>query len=242
MLKTADPYQVASRVGTELTEEIIDQTTRWAIQHRRLKAQEQEKFKERLRGGIEQSQDKIDADQYRRTRSVGAPVNTGELGAMVGGNLAVGGVLTALQNRNDKAKNVAAGIPHTPTSMNPAAILGRAFGPASMIPTGAIEAARIALNPLSDPLYRKGTRSYLSSVGEGFKGQVDQLGERQIETRGKYGLAGVPVQAFHGILNPISSLAYAGRSAKDLVLGKEGSLAERAKSAISKALGVSVAV
>lgn len=238
MLKTADPYQVAGRVGTELTEEMIDQVTRWAIQHRRLKAMEKEQFKEKLRGGMEQSQDKIDADTYRRTRSVGAPINPGEVGAMVGGNLAVGGVLTALGNRSAKIQAAKTGRIPEIHSMNPGAILGRAFGPGSIIPTAAIETARIAMNPLSDPLYRKGDRTYMQSVGEGFKGQLDQMGERQAETRGKYGLKGIPIQAFHGILNPISSLAYAGRSAKDLVLGKQGSLAERAKSAISKALEV----
>lgn len=238
MLKIADSYQVASRLGSELTEEIIDQTTRWAIQHRRLKAHQAEAFKEKLRGGVAQNQDQIDADQYRRTRGVGAPINPGELGAMTGGNVAVGGLLTGMENRAERLKSVAHGTPFVPKSLNPAAILGRAFGPASLIPTAAIETARIGLNPLSDPLYRRGQRSYLQSASEGFKGQLDQMGERQIETRKKYGLGGVPIQAFHGILNPISSVGYAARSAKDLLLGKEGSLVLRAKAAISKELGV----
>lgn len=239
MKKQADPYQVAGRLIPELSEEVIDQATRWAIQHRRLKAMDAEKFKAQLRGGLEQNidHDRIDDAQYHDSRSVGAPVQGGELAAMVGGNMAVGAGITALKNRSDRKKAILDGVPFKPESIRPGDILSRAFGPGAVIPTAAFETARIALNPMSDPLYRRGQRSYLSSVGKGFEGQMDSMRDREKETRGKYGPLGVPVQAFHGILNPITSIGYAARAGKDLVMGKQSALLARlSKAVINKAL------
>lgn len=244
MKKLADGYQVASKLIPEISEEVINQATAYAIRHRRLRADQQEQFKEKLRESLntQVNQDKLDDKQYHDTRGVSAPSNVGETGVMLGGNLGVGAAMTAMTNRSAKRRNIAEKLP-PPTigkgleSMSPGSLLSRAFGPGAIIPTAAFETARIAMNPLSDPLYRRGQRSYLKSVGEGFRGQMDNMEEREKEVSDKYGLAGLPMQAFHGILNPITSLGYAGRSAKNFLLGKQGeALVTVAESAISKAL------
>ena len=89
---------------------------------------------------------------------------------------------------------------------------------------------------MNDPLYHNGQRGYLKSVAKGYEGQLDSMQAREKETREKYGPLGLPVQALHGVMNPISSIGYAARAGKNFVMGKQSSelLARVLKYAISK--------
>ncbi len=92
-------------------------------------------------------------------------------------------------------------------------------------------------SPLNDPKYRSGDRSYLNSWWQGQKHQADQLGERGRQARENYGIAGVPVQALHGLLNPVSSLLYGGRAVRDYFSGKQASLRiARAETSVRRTL------
>jgi len=82
----------------------------------------------------------------------------------------------------------------------------------SVLPFAAgFEGLTHALAPLSDPLRRRGERSYLASVGESFKGAREGLAESGADARARYGAFGIPIQMFHGIMNPVASLAYLGQ-------------------------------
>jgi hypothetical protein len=73
------------------------------------------------------------------------------------------------------------------------------------------EALGHALAPLSDPQRKNKERGYWRSVGESYEGARDYLAERGAEARARFGPFGIPLQMFHGIMNPIASLAYLGQ-------------------------------
>lgn len=68
-----------------------------------------------------------------------------------------------------------------------------------------------ALAPLGDPLRQRGERGYFKSMGENFKGAREGLADQGAAARAHYGALGMPLQAFHGIMNPLASLAYLGQ-------------------------------
>lgn len=90
----------------------------------------------------------------------------------------------------------------------------------SVIPwTAGFEGLSHALAPMSDPLYQRGERGYLKSMSESFGGAQEGLAERGAEARQRLGLLGVPVQAFHGVMNPLASTANLGRQVKRTMFG-----------------------
>jgi len=86
------------------------------------------------------------------------------------------------------------------------------FLPSFLPVSAALEGLNYALAPLSDPQRARGERSYLKSLGESFRGAQEGLAERGAEARARYGMLGIPLQMFHGVMNPLASLAYLGRS------------------------------
>lgn len=84
------------------------------------------------------------------------------------------------------------------------------FMPAWLPITGAFEVGGHLLSPMSDPQYRAGERGYWKSVGQSMKGARRHMAESGAEARERYGLFGIPLQMFHGITNPITSLSYLG--------------------------------
>jgi hypothetical protein len=89
------------------------------------------------------------------------------------------------------------------------------FMPAWLPVTAAFESGGHLLSPMSDPRYKAGERGYWKSVGESFRGAQEGLAERGAESRARYGMLGIPLQMFHGVMNPLASLSYLGRSVGD---------------------------
>jgi hypothetical protein len=85
------------------------------------------------------------------------------------------------------------------------------FAPAFVPMTAGFEALNHLLAPLSDPMRKRRERGYWKSVGESFKGGMEGLAEGGAEARARYGAFGIPLQMFHGIMNPLASLAYLGQ-------------------------------
>lgn len=85
--------------------------------------------------------------------------------------------------------------------------------------------------PLSDPQYQRGERSFAGSVGKAYSDSADTVGDRGAELRARYGVAGVPGQMLHGIMNPLASFGYLGKS----LMGKSGAaLLKRAHDAVAR--------
>ncbi len=226
--KQADVAQVVSRIVPEVVEEGVNQGLRKLTNTPRDQAP-------RPRKRLPRSQeDEALNQQYRKSRNVSAPVSPGELGVStalnVGSNYAVPRVLNKIP-----LKALHGELPH----VGEAAL--QTYGP-KYIPLTIATAMGInhLMAPMSDPLYRQGRRGYLESVSEGIGGSADALAERGREARGRYGVGGIPVQMVHGILNPVASLAYGGRSLHNLMRSKEGSdLAMSAEQSIRDALNES---
>lgn len=86
----------------------------------------------------------------------------------------------------------------------------------SFLPLSAgIEGISHLAAPFSDPQRVRGERGYWKSVGESFRGAQEGLAERGAEARARYGMLGIPLQMFHGVMNPLASLSYLGRSVGD---------------------------
>ena len=79
-----------------------------------------------------------------------------------------------------------------------------------------------ALQPLGDPLYRRGDRGYIKSIGESLKAESSELARKGQEVRRKYGLMGVPIQLFHGVTHPLASLLMGGQAVGNLLSTKQG--------------------
>jgi len=92
------------------------------------------------------------------------------------------------------------------------------------------------LGAFSQPGYQKGEQGYMSAVGSAFKEHMRGVGQASREARDRYGLFGVPLQALHGIWNPLASTGYMLKNVKDTVFDKAGSAALRAQHAVEKAL------
>jgi hypothetical protein len=103
----------------------------------------------------------------------------------------------------------------------------------SVLPFSAgFEALGHTLAPLSDPLRQRGERSYLSSMGESLKGAREGLADRSAEARARFGAFGVPLQMFHGIMNPLASLSYLGKEVGGMF--KKPDYEEWARQAVAK--------
>jgi hypothetical protein len=124
----------------------------------------------------------------------------------------------------------------SPVSLGRAATYG--FGPVVLPLTAVGDVANMFLGPMADPRYQLGMRGYFESLGHGVKKNIEQVSEAAREARRRYGAMGIPVQMAHGIMNPVTSAMYLGRSLKDWMLGPSGAeSALRAEGAVDRALG-----
>lgn len=128
-----------------------------------------------------------------------------------------------------------------PTTLGESVVAG--FSPRYTPMLAGLEALGMFLSPLSDPAYQSDKIGYLASLGRGLKSNIKQVGEASRYARENYGGWGVPIQVFHGILNPLHSTAYAAKEIGKYMMGKEGEVAAlRAESDIRDALEVSHAL
>lgn len=220
---------IASRLGSELAEETVNRIVRsFTATPQKPKKPEQ----------IKQADETTDEDlarEYREGRSVSAPVNPGEV-ALTAGTATGANYLMPRLIEKIRPQRVQPG--HAPEAMPS---VGRAAwqvaGPDYVAPNILISTMIDTLGaPLKDQLYRQGKRGYLKSVGEGALGSAEAMRQRSHEARDKYGIGGVPLQMFHGVLNPVAGLTYAGQSLGRLLSTKQGSLlALEAESQVKRA-------
>ena len=97
--------------------------------------------------------------------------------------------------------------------------LGSVMGPA-FLPLSA--AGDVLTAPFFDPDYQLGDKGYLNSLASGISSRADRIGISGREAREQYGPLGIPLQAVHGILNPVSGSFYAARELGKYLFGKEG--------------------
>lgn len=107
------------------------------------------------------------------------------------------------------------------------------FIPHQVLPwTVGIEALNHLVAPFSDPLRKRKERGYWKSVGESVAGSREHLADSGASARAHYGLLGMPIQVYHGIMNPLSSLAYLGQQVGGAF--KKPDYAEWARQAVEK--------
>lgn len=112
------------------------------------------------------------------------------------------------------------------------------FGPLGLPAYGLSELLGLVMSPLSDPRYQVGRKGYLSSLGEQLGRNVDAVGTAGRDAREKYGPLGLPVQALHGILSPVSSSLYLLKNLKETFAGRGGEdRALNAQDAVARSLG-----
>lgn len=220
---------VISKIVPEVIEEGVNQLMRKLTAPPRLI--EKNKKEE---APVKMASDEEDAATYRNTRTVTAPVSPAELAVSIPVNVgSIYGTQRLLNKLPFKSLHEKA-----PTLAESAGqMYGPKYIPLTMLTSTLLNHARA---PLDDPLYRSGKRSYMKSFSEGVQGSADALGEQGSEARKRYGAAGIPLQMMHGVLNPISSLVYGGRSVRNLLRSKQGSdLAIAAEKSIIDALNES---
>jgi hypothetical protein len=166
--------------------------------------------------------------EYKERVGAYAPVGLGETGLALG-------MGTALPWAISRAPKLWGG------NISKAPSLGESFkisfGPTFLPATALMEGlAGYGLAPFSDPEYKRGERGYLGSVSKAYENAIESLRERGAEARKRYGILGVPSQAFHGILNPLASWGYLGKQLKDKILGDGDRLSMQAEDAVGKAL------
>jgi len=170
----------------------------------------------------------LEAAAAQAERGMLMPVSPGEVGLAAGAGVALPWAVS-------RAGRLIGRTPKNPLSLRQSALLS--FGPKFLPAAALFEALGYGLSPLTDPAYQRGERSLPSSIYEGMKGSVQAVGQRGQEARERYGALGIPVQALHGILNPMSSIAYMGGALKDFVFGTDGKqLAQQAGPAVQGAL------
>jgi hypothetical protein len=93
------------------------------------------------------------------------------------------------------------------------------FLPSAIPWTAGFEGLTHAMAPMTDPAYKRGDRGYLGSVYKSFRGAQEGLAERGAEVRQRLGVAGIPVQMFHGVMNPMASVANLGHQTRKALFG-----------------------
>ena len=122
-----------------------------------------------------------------------------------------------------------------PITLGRSAYLG--FGPVAMPIMGLQDTLQTVAGPLVDPYYQAGERGYLESLGKGISRNIEQVSKAESELKEKYGLLGLPIQMAHGVMNPVTSTLYLGRSLKDWLMGPEGqNAAMSASDAVQRSL------
>lgn len=120
----------------------------------------------------------------------------------------------------------------TPISLGHAARIGL-----SPVETPMNALIDVATAPLESPEYQSGESGYLGSMISGLKQRAHDVGEAGRDAQKRYGMLAYPLQAFHGISNPVSSTIYGAGQLKDYLFGKSGAqLARRAEQAIAERL------
>lgn len=147
-----------------------------------------------------------DADS--RPESVNAPVSPAEL---AGTAIAYGGAPYA-------------------TSRLP--LLSRIFGP----PVSLSKSIATGLGPAALPLIGASDAAQLLLGSASVSSRIDEMRESGRAAAKRYGVLALPIQALHGVLNPVTSIGYGLSSLGRAVLGKSGSLADEARAAISDVL------
>ncbi len=196
-----------------------------------------EAYRAKVRANLDQHTSSLENTAYRAGGAVDAPVSPSELGLkgvegvatpyMIG-NAAHYGLRAAAPwlNKDSIAKLVQKGS----TPERAKAVVDRALRTASPRTTlkdsvksfltpslsgVALSQLMTLARPFSDPKYKRGERGYASSWWEGQKGDAERLGQKAREATQRYGVSGIPLQALHGLLNPVSSLLYGGGAVKD---------------------------
>ena len=134
-------------------------------------------------------------DLYREQTGGSYPVSPSEIG-----------ISTALGTA------LAKGTSHVPGLWNKGNVpwgwgksLGVTLSPAFM-PWGALmEGGTALLNPLGDPKYRRGGRTYWASLKEGLRNSVQAYQQKGREATDRYGLLGYPVRYLHAINSPLTA-------------------------------------
>lgn len=111
-----------------------------------------------------------------------------------------------------------------------------AFGPIGLPWAVGGDLLSMATSPLSNPAYQAGHVGYLGALGPGIENEIRNISRSSREAREKYGLLGLPVQALHGIWNPVTSSLYALKNIRESLFDKAGSVAAKAESVVARAL------
>lgn len=200
----------AQLIGPELERRTDEELTR-LLQSGSITSEQAKKLREHTLSSIAPVQQGLEAKAVRREageRTL-SPTTVGSTAAALG----IGTVLPIGFNRTHRLFN-----PEV-EKMPWKDALRFQFLPNMMPWTVGFEGLSHALAPLSDPLYHRGNRGYLKSMYESFRGAQEGLAERGAEARQRLGLLGAPVQAFHGIMNPMASISNAGRQVKRTMFG-----------------------
>lgn len=218
------PYEqgyVPAEYVDESLDEMAANLVERAVKTRRIRTSDAPALHTFLAKELHGHQRDLEDISYRKGQHVNAPVTPIELGVSGALQTAVPYGLSKLTGGGLTLGQAAKNVVH----------------PSGFMPLAATTGALSLLKPLGDPRWRRGERGYFSSLHESVKGEADNLAEAGRNARERYGLAGVPIQAFHGMLNPIPSLYHGVTSMKDLIMGKEGqAMIARAETLIDKAL------
>jgi len=230
----------------DILEELASTATASAVRRHMVHPQEAQKFQKHLHGYLKRYQTPLQAEAYRSSSSVAAPVSPTELGVTTAMQLGLPMAMSRIPffNRSSPVPDphnttMNPSITHDPKAhhIGPRGALEMWMGPKYFLPTAAISSVASALRPIGDPLYRAGKRSYFKSLHEGVMGEAQNLTRAGEEARKRYGLLGVPLQALHGVMNPIASIYSGGQAVHDLLMGKKGEdMSLRAEVSISRAL------
>lgn len=203
----ADRGDLPASAVSGIIEHLANEQTRWALAFGHITGEQTDAYRQNLLKRLRKHQAPIESAAYRRTVGVMAPVTPAEWGVTGAAATGVPYIVAALKQK--------------PITIREA--ISSAAGPGALPYTALGELVTVlGINPLRDPLYQRKERGYWQSVREGMAGQIEDIGRKSEELRKRYGLLGLPLQAVHGVLNPISGIAYAGKGIKALLSGPEG--------------------
>lgn len=208
----------------EVLNRLANISSRSAVRRKLIPSSKSKLFNEHLHGYLKRYQNPLESEAYRATAEVAAPVEPKDIAATAAFNTAFPMVISRIPKIGGDPVNFGGAV-------------NMAVGPRGFLPMTVANSVFSGLRPLGDPQWQKGNRSYLKSFHENIKGQAHNLARKSEEARDRYGLAGVPLQAVHGVMNPIASLYHGGETLYNLLMGKKGEdMAVRAESAIHEAL------
>ena len=212
-----------------LLDTMASRITTVAIKHRQVLARDAPAFKAHIQEYLKKYRGSLESEAFKNYSPLGAPetpqsaaVQAGEYVAMpyVTGKVIEHAPGWWAKLRGSAAPAAAAAAAGEGMTLGKAVNWG--VGPAGFVPMSMMSGLSSALTPLGDPLYRRGERGYLKSVGEGIKAESSELARKGEAARRKYGLLGVPVQLWHGVTHPIASLYFGGKSLSDYMGSRQG--------------------